>query len=158
MVNRDPQGAVFLNTYRLFFILLGFIFVFSCRERNNMFDAGSDDFVPPPPLFWHDSLVTGIYGGPDSTLNGFRFDVRFADEFERTLSLHNELYYTDTFLFEQFDVMVGQGSNGYIHEVYGDIDEGPYFFRMYFGGLPIGYVAFLVQAVDPAITIIEMVP
>jgi hypothetical protein len=136
-------------------MLLAFIVVISCRERNNMFDAGSEDYVPPPPLFWHDSLVTGIYEGPDSTLNGFRFDVRFADEFERTLIIHNELYYTDTLLFDQFDVLVGQGSSGYIRDVYGDINEGPYYFRMFFGGMPIGYVAFLVQDADPALFIVE---
>jgi hypothetical protein len=147
-----------MKKHCLLAFLLGLVFVCSCRERDNMFDVGSDDFIPPPPIFWHDSLVTGLYGGVDSTLIGFRFHVKFADEFERTLIIHNELYYTDSLLFDQFDEVVGQGSIDYIHEVYGDIEEGPYYFRMFFGGLPIGYVAFLVQALDRTIQIIEMDP
>jgi len=123
-----------------------------------MFDAGSGDFIPPPPIFWHDSLVTGIYGGVDSTLNGVRFKVEFADEFERTLIIHNELFYTDTILFAQFDETVGQGSIRYVHDVYGDIDEGPYYFRIFFGGFPIGYVAFLVQGSTQTISVIDMGP
>jgi hypothetical protein len=143
---------------RLF--LLGFcmLVVFSCRERNNMFDMGSDGFMPPPPIFWHDSLVTGIYHAIDSTLIGFRFRVEFADEFERTLLIHNELFYTDSLLFDQFDEMVGQGSMRYVHDVYDDINEGPYYLRMFFGGLPIGYVAFLVMGSNYSITIVDMGP
>jgi hypothetical protein len=122
-----------------------------------MFDVGSDDFIPPPPIFWHDSLVSGLYNQED-TLIGVRFRVEFADEFERTLIIHNELHYTDSILFTTFDVTVGQGSKQYINDVYGSFYEGPYYFRIYFGGLPIGYVAFLVQSSDRTILIIETKP
>jgi len=131
------------------YVFIAMIFLATaCRERNNMFDVGSDDFIPPPPLFSHESLATGIYHEVDSILIGFRFNVIFADEFERTLIIHNELYYTDTVLFAQFDESVGQGNDRYTHSVYGNIAEGPYYFRIYFGGIPIGYWAILVQGSD----------
>lgn len=142
---------------RLYLLLVLLIAVTTCRERNNMFDVGSDDFVPPPPIYWHDSLITGLYNQED-TLIGVRFKVEFADEFERTLVIHNELYYTDSILFAIFDATVGQGNIHYIHDVYGSFQEGAYFFRIFFGGLPIGYVAFLVQASDRTISILETSP
>jgi hypothetical protein len=131
------------------------IALFSCRERNNMFDMGSEDFVPPPPIFWHDSVVTGIYSAIDSILIGMRFHVEFTSEFERTLVIHNELYYTDTILFAQFDEIVGQGNKRYFHDVYGDIKEGPYYFRIFFGGTPIGYWAILVQGDRRSLVIVD---
>jgi hypothetical protein len=89
-------------------------------------------------------------------LIGVRFIVEFSDPFEKTLIIHNELYYEDTTLFAQFDETVGQGSMHFIHDVYGDFNEGAYYFRMFFGGLPIGYVAFLVQGYDKIISITDI--
>lgn len=153
---RYNKEVLTLKKYCCFWLLVSLLLLISCRERNNMFDFGSDDFAPPPPIFWHDSLVTGIYGGADSTLVGVRFNVEFADEFEKTLIIHSELYYGDTSLFAQFNETVGQGSMRFVHDVYGDINEGAYYFRMFFGGLPIGYVAFLVQGYDQTISITDM--
>lgn len=147
-----------MKASRLLILGLLVLALFQCRERDNMFDMGSDDFVPPPPIFWHDSLVTGIYHAVDSTLIGFRFRVEFADEFERTLIIHNELYYTDTILYEDFDETVGQGGIRFIHDTYGEINEGPYYLRLFFGGLPIGYVAFLVRGNARSIVIVAMGP
>lgn len=147
-----------MKHYRFFLLLIYMLVAFSCRERDNIFDMGSDEFIPPPPIFWHDSLVTGIYHAVDSTLIGFRFKMEFADEFQRTLIIHNELYYTDTILFVQFDEIVGQGNIRYVHDVYDDINEGPYYLRIFFGGLPIGYVAFLVQSGNYSISIVDMGP
>lgn len=117
--------------------ILGLILLFlvSCRERTNIFDPGTDDFIPPPPisLAWPTHAIYDSYG----YLIGIRFQVDFAEDFEKTLIIHNELY-QDISMRVAFDVTVEQGDCVYIQDVYANYALGTYCLKIFFGGVPIG--------------------
>jgi hypothetical protein len=117
-----------------------FIFIMwlvSCHERNNIFDVGADDFIPPPhitQLF----LNRLYYDTQDSMLIGIRFLLPCTEAFEKTLPITHRLYYSDTVMLVEHTEDVPLGTWAFYVEIFGPYEVGMYSLRHYFGGLPIG--------------------
>ncbi len=125
---------------------------FSCHERNNIFDVGADDFVPPPhitQLF----LNRLYYDTQDSILVGIRFLLPCTEAFERTLPITHRLYYSDTVMLVEHTEEVLSGTWAFYVEIFGPYEVGMYSLRHYFGGLPVGAGYFGVVPGPPGLTV-----
>ena len=132
--------------------LVCILVVISCHERNNIFDVGADDFVPPPhitQLF----LNRLYYGTQDSMLVGIRFLLPCTEAFEKTLPITHRMYYSDTVMLVEHTEEVPEGTRAFYVEIFGPYEVGMYSLRHYFGGLPIGAGYFGVVAGAAGLTV-----
>jgi hypothetical protein len=116
-----------------------------CRERDNMFDPGCDDFTPPPAIF--SALADSAIYNEQWILIGVHFTVNFVEEFEKETILHNILYeFVDSVKTEMtsFDVRMNYGDRIYDRDVYATYDIGLFCLTVYFGGIPIGAATFAI--------------
>lgn len=133
-----------MKRYYTITILLLLIFA-SCRERDNMFDPGSQDFTPPPAII--QAVADTAYWNSQGYLVGINFDVYFIENFEKETDLHNVLYvFEDTNKIEiaNFDITLNQGDHFYSHDVYANYDIGIFGLIIYFGEIPIGAATFAI--------------
>lgn len=124
--------------------ILGLILLFliSCRERNNMFDVGSDGFIPPPPI--DNTWVSALYYDPSSGyLIGVQIQIDFAEAFEKDLVISHE-FYQDISIRTEFNADITTGTTSYAVEIYGPYEVGGYRLKIYFGGMPIGSCPFSI--------------
>ncbi len=137
-------------------IILSLIFLLlllSCRERNNIYDIGSDGFTYPPHIWvawpiggWYDSL---------GYLVGVRVEVNFTDNFEKSLPLWHEFYYENNLLTE-FEFIVRSGNDTYYVDIFGPYVIGFYDLKIYFGDCPIGACKFEVTPFNDRTTLYGM--
>lgn len=121
------------------------LILISCRERDNMFDVGSSDFIPPPAIF--SAVADSAIYNQQVILIGIHFTVSFIEEFEKEAVLHNVLYeFVDSTKIEMtsFDITMNYGDRSYDRDVYAGYDIGLYCLTIYFGGIPIGAATFAI--------------
>jgi hypothetical protein len=127
---------------RLFFIMAIIILcVVSCRERTNVFDINSEDFMAPPHIWdtWVSYAYYDIYG----QLCGVRMEIDFTDRFGKDLPLYHE-FYEGTSLRTEVEFIAEYGTLAYYVEIYGPYQVGDYYLKIFFGEIPIGACAFRV--------------
>src|SRR4030042_3579907 len=126
---------------KLLLMMVFLLLLLSCRERNNIFDIGSDGFTYPPHIWL--AWATGGWYDPYGYLVGVRIEVDFTDKFEKSLPLWHE-FYCEKNLMTEFEFVMENGKNVYYVDVFGPYVVGFYDLKIYFGDIPIGACKFEV--------------
>lgn len=116
--------------------------VLSCRERNNMFDIGSDDFFLPPPI---SAWICGAWYNNSGHIIGVRLQADCYEAFTSTVTMTHFLYNNsgNTELCRVDSTITG-GTDQYYVDLFHTLVVGEYSVRVYFAEFPVAAYEFWI--------------
>jgi hypothetical protein len=123
-------------------VLIAFI-LFSCHERINPYDPGSENFTTPPPI--HQAYPIGGWYNQSGYLVGVRVQVLFVDAFLISMSVMNVLT-SSTSVMARESVLIPGGRDSYTVDLISDsvMPAGDYLVIFYWSDMSIGSCFFSV--------------
>lgn len=131
---RGGAGVVgMFHGFLALFLLSTFLIGTSCRkhERNNPFDPGSPDFIPPPTVT---EIHFFFFRGPPDTLYAV---IYLEGPLEQKTPIEHVYYLNSTRIAARV-FEIDAGVENYAVGLMGSFPNGTYLLRLYYGGVLIG--------------------